>query len=92
MLVVFVCAVFCAHEMYSYMLPHYWMRGHAQNGEDTRLRMRDALASCVYEEIFGNQWAEFFFTPHAFAYTRRQGINAYMNPDDPRVLIFFLIF
>ena len=90
MLVVFVCGVFCLHEMYSYMLPHYWIRGPKQNGEEEIMRMRDLLGSGVYEEIFGNQWAEICYSPQSFAYIRKQGAEAYMMADDPRVFLFVL--
>lgn len=86
MVVVAVCFIYCMHEMYSFILPHYWVKGPRKNGNEEILRMRDALGSCVYEEIFGNQWAELCYTPHSYHYIRKQGTEGYMHPDDPRVI------
>jgi hypothetical protein len=42
----------------------------AKNEEFVRLRMKDAIASTVQEELFGNQYAEFGWAPHDFHYNR----------------------
>jgi len=41
----------------------------AKNEEFVRLRMKDAIASTVHEEVFGNQFAEFAWAPHDFHYS-----------------------
>ena len=48
--------------------------------------MKDALASTVYEESFGNQFSEFGWTPHAFHYNRMRCMTGYAHPDDPRTI------
>ena len=58
----------------------------AKNEEMVRLRMKDALASTVYEESFGNQFSEFGWTPHAFHYNRMRCMTGYAHPDDPRTI------
>ena len=58
----------------------------AKNEEMVRLRLKDALASTVYEESFGNQFSEFGWTPHAFHYNRMRCMTGYANPDDPRTI------
>ena len=42
----------------------------AKNEEFVRLRMKDAIASTVMEELSGNQYAEFGWAPHDFHYNR----------------------
>lgn len=51
-----------------------------------RMRAQDALASTVNEEIWGNQFAEWGWTPHDFHFNRLRGMWGYMNVDDPRVI------
>jgi hypothetical protein len=85
MFVVFVCGAFVVHEFYSYLLPFYWIKGASKNGEYERLRMKDAIATTVGEEIVGNAFSELLFTPHGFHAKRFQGSQGYINPDDPRV-------
>lgn len=42
----------------------------AKNEEFVRLRMKDAIASTVMEELFANNYAEFAWAPHDFHYNR----------------------
>ena len=58
----------------------------AKNEEFVRLRMKDAIASTVQEELFGNQFAEFGWAPHDFHYNRRRCMAGYSHPDDPRTM------
>lgn len=48
--------------------------------------MKDAIASTVHEELFGNQFAEFGWAPHDFHYNRRRCMAGYSHPDDPRTM------
>jgi hypothetical protein len=42
----------------------------AKNEEFVRLRMKDAIATTVMEELFANNYAEFAWAPHDFHYNR----------------------
>jgi hypothetical protein len=57
-----------------------------KNEEYTRLRIRDAVASTVMEELWGVQWIEFGFSPHDFAFFRQRGMHGFIQPDDPRAM------
>lgn len=46
--------------------------------------MKDACGSTVLEELYGNQYSEFGWTPHDFHYNRKRGMSGYSHPDDPR--------
>ena len=48
------CGIYCVHTFYSYMLPWYWISTPVKNEEETRLRMKDAVATVVMEELMGN--------------------------------------
>jgi hypothetical protein len=58
----------------------------AKNEEFVRLRMKDAIASTVQEELFGNQYSEFGWAPHDFHYNRSRCMSGYSHPDDPRTM------
>ena len=92
MLVVYVCGIYCLHELYCYTFPHYWLRGYTKNGQEARYRMRDILSSAVAEELFGNQYSELIYSPHSFHYKRKTGLRGYHHADDPRVFFIFLTF
>lgn len=50
MWIAYIAAIYLAHEMYNYFLPWYWNRtAPCKNGEEQRVRMRDALASTLLE-------------------------------------------
>ena len=51
------------HVIATYFIPFYWVRGAIKNDEDTRLRMKDTLASFTWEEIGGLDWAEWSWAP-----------------------------
>lgn len=84
--ILIVCGAFCVHEFYSYIFPYYWIKSKVKNGEYELMRMKDALATTVAEEIVGNQFSELLFTPHGFEARRFQGAQGYINPDDPRMI------
>ncbi len=86
MFVCYVCLSFAAWTVYCYMLPYYWANFYNKNEEDLRLRMRDYLITTVYEEIFGNQFMEFTFTPHNLEKFRGRFYEGYANPDDVRLV------
>ncbi|EAR82265.1 hypothetical protein TTHERM_01230120 (macronuclear) [Tetrahymena thermophila SB210] len=81
-----LCGIYCIHEIYTYMLPYYWISTPLKNDEYSRLRMRDYIASAVLEEIYGIQYGDWTWLPHDFAYNRMRGIQGYMHPDDPRAM------
>ena len=56
------------------MIPYYWVSTPLKNDEETRLRMKDYIASAVLEEVYGISWAEWGWLPHDFAYNRVRGI------------------
>ena len=87
--VLLFCGGFVVHEFYSYILPYHWLKYSVKNGEFERLRMKDALATAVAEEIVGNQFSECVYSPHNFHQKRFQGSQGYINPDDPRVGSFY---
>ena len=85
MMVVIVCFSYVAHMIYCYTIPWFWITVQpVRNSEEIRLRMIDALASSVYEEIWGNQFAEVFFTPHAFHQGRSRLTTGNRHPDNIR--------
>ena len=85
MLVVIVCLSYCAWTVYCYMLPWYTVNARpVRNGEEERLRMIDYLSSAVAEELWGNQFAEGFLTPHGFHQARSRLIQGYRHPDSIR--------
>ena len=48
MWIVYCAALYLIHEAYNYFLPWYWNKtGPVKNGEEQRVRMRDALASTL---------------------------------------------
>ena len=47
--------IYMIHLMYSYVLPYYWLGNiSVKNEELVRLRIKDAVASTVNEELWGN--------------------------------------
>ena len=82
MVVVIVCAAFGIWTIYCYFLPWYWVNARpVRNGEEEMLRMIDSMSSAVNEEIWGNQFAEVFLTPHAFHQARNRLTQGYRHPD-----------
>ena len=56
MWVVYICAIYIFNTMYSYFMPWYWNKtASCKNGEEQRIRMRDALSSSIIEDSFGFQ-------------------------------------
>ena len=50
MWILYLAIVYLAHEFYNYFLPWYWNKtASCKNGEEQRVRMRDALASTLLE-------------------------------------------
>lgn len=58
----------------------------AKNEEFVRLRMKDAIATTILEELFANNYAEFAWAPHDFHYNRQRCMAGYGHPDDPRTM------
>ena len=63
-----ICGVYLVHMIYTYFIPYYWFRGPMQSGEEEKLRMVSAYASCVLEELGLVRNAEWGWMPHDFAY------------------------
>ena len=85
MLVVVVCGAYLIWTFYCYLIPWYWINIQpVRNGEEIRLRMIDYLSSTVNEELWGNQFAEVFFTPHGFHQARSRLTQGYRHPDNIR--------
>ncbi|KRX10973.1 hypothetical protein PPERSA_12097 [Pseudocohnilembus persalinus] len=72
--------------LYQYMVPYYWQTFQTDNDEFTRLRMKDALASCIWEELGFSDFAEWGWQPHDFAYNFQRAFQGYSHPDDTRAL------
>merc|ERR1711935_1133505 len=85
MFVTYVCFGYTAYTIYNWVIPYYWMTHTKKNGEISQLRMRDAISTCVFEEIYGNDYIELAFTPHQFHGIRNRGMHGYgYDPDDIR--------
>jgi hypothetical protein len=45
-----IAGFYLIHELYNYIFPWYWNRtATVRNGEEERVRMRDAIASTLFE-------------------------------------------
>ena len=86
--VVYVCVAYSMWTVYCYLLPYYWTNRYLKNEEDLRTRMKDYFANSVYEELWGNQWMEFSYTPHHFHSFRNDLYLGYNFPDDVRAVHF----
>ncbi len=73
--------------MYNYFLPWYWNKtATCLNGEEERIRMRDALASTVMEDSFGLSLAEWGWNSHDYHSVRNRLSSALSHPDDVRAM------
>lgn len=80
-------AVYTLHEVYGYFLPFYWNKTAAcKNGDEQRVRMRDALNSTTIEESYGYQFLEWAYSPHQFHYVRHKLLPGHSHPDDIRAM------
>jgi len=53
---VYICAIYLGHTLYGYFVPWYWNKNAScKNGEEQRMRLRDALSSSILEDSLGNQ-------------------------------------
>jgi hypothetical protein len=55
MFVTYTCFAYTAYTIYNWILPYYWLSHPKKNGEISQMRMRDAISTCIYEEVFGNE-------------------------------------
>jgi hypothetical protein len=47
---IYIGGLYLGHEAYNYFMPWYWNRiATVKNGEESRIRMRDAIASTLVE-------------------------------------------
>lgn len=54
----YIAGFYIIHEMYNYIMPWYWHKNApVKNGEEERIRMKDAIASTVMEDSAGLQIA-----------------------------------
>lgn len=87
MWILYLAIVYLIHEMYNYFLPWYWNKtASVKNGEEQRIRMRDALASTLLEETIGLQYAEWGWCPHDYHSIRRRLTEGLSHPDDVRAM------
>eukprot|EP00919_Chromeraceae_sp_WS-2016_P057990 GHVR01137514.1.p1 GENE.GHVR01137514.1~~GHVR01137514.1.p1 ORF type:complete len:134 (+),score=9.84 GHVR01137514.1:7628-8029(+) len=87
MWILYIAGLYFAHEMYNYFLPWYWNKtAPVKNGEEERIRMRDALASTVEEDVIGLQFAEWGWMPHDYHAIRRRLTEGLSHPDDVRAM------
>ena len=87
MWVVWVSAIYCIHFLYSYFVPFYWNKSATvKNGEEQRIRMKDALSSMIIEDSFGFQYLEWGFNPHSAHAFRHHVLPALSHPDDVRAM------
>jgi hypothetical protein len=75
------------HQMYNYFVPWYWNKNaHIRNGEEERIRMKDAISSTTLEESTGIQVGEWGWNPHDFHSIRRRLSSGLSHPDDVRAM------
>ena len=87
MWIVVVAAIYCLHAVYHYFIPWYWNKtATCKNGEEQRVRMRDALNSTIVEDTFGLQILEWGFAPHSVHHARGKLIEGLAHPDDVRAM------
>ncbi len=83
----YIGAIYIIHELYNYGLPWYWNRNASvKNGEEERVRMRDAIASTLVEETYGISIGEWGWMPHDFQSIRRRLSSGLSHPDDVRAM------
>ena len=82
-----ISALYCLHTLYSYFIPFYWNKtATCKNGEEQRVRMRDALSSTFIEDHTGIQYMEWGFAPHSAKHFRTKLIEGHFHPDDVRAM------
>ena len=83
----YIFIAYLMHEMYNYIFPWYWGRtATLRNGEEERIRMKDAIASTVMEDSVGIQIGEWGWMPHDFHSVRRRLSSGLSHPDDVRAM------
>ena len=88
MWVVYVSAVYCIHTLYSYFVPWYWNKtATVKNGEEQRVRMRDALSSMIIEDSYGFQFLEWGFNPHSAHAVKIHMMGGLQHRDDVRAMV-----
>ncbi len=84
---VVICIFYVAHAIYGYFMPWYWNKtASCKNGEEQRMRMRDALSSTIIEDTLGFQFLEWGFGPHYTYYVRHKLFEGHAHPDDVRAM------
>ena len=87
MWVVYVSFIYSMHAVYTYFIPWYWNKtATCKNGEEERMRIRDALNSTIIEDTLGYQFLEWGFTPHASYHIRQKLAEGHAHPDDVRAM------
>jgi hypothetical protein len=85
MWIIAVTLVYTIHATYGYFIPWYWNKtASCKNGEEQRIRMRDALSSTTLEDSLGFQVLEWGFGPHYTYYVKHKLIEGHAHPDDVR--------
>ena len=87
MWIAYLAALYVIHEMYNYVIPWYWHKNaHVKNSEETRVRMRDALATSIMEDSYGLNYAEWGWMPHDHHRMRTRVSEGLSHPDDLRAM------
>ena len=83
-----ISAIYCLHTVYSYFMPWYWNKtATVKNGEEQRVRMRDALSSMIIEDSYGFQFLEWGFNPHSAHAAKHHMMEGLSHPDDARASV-----
>jgi hypothetical protein len=83
----YIAVIYIFHELYNYIMPWYWYKNApVKNGEEERVRMKDAIASTILEDSTGIQIAEWGWNPHDFHSIRRRLSSGLSHPDDVRAM------
>jgi len=87
MWIALISAFYCFHVIYTYFIPWYWNKtASCKNGEEERIRMRDALASTNLEDSTGFSILEWGFGPHYTYHVKHKLTEGLSHPDDVRAM------
>jgi hypothetical protein len=87
MWILFIAIIYTGHVLYTYMIPWYWNKtATCKNGEEERVRMRDAISATILEECIGIQFGEVGWGSHDFHNIRHKLAEGHGHPDDVRAM------
>ena len=85
--IILISFVYSCHAIYGYFIPWYWNKtASCKNGEEQRIRVRDAISSTTIEDSLGFQFLEWGFGPHYTYYVRHKLAEGHAHPDDVRAM------